>query len=221
MAERNGDLTVCQCRATQRWAELPPLVTVTRKEAGKVTQGATHRMNPGEARSRKASSHFFKATFGIRPGPAAPPEWPPPEGLDWACLTFICDPMHCTGVKNVGTQLIVVDAVAATIPFHHLDSFMSCTENHSPEPSQEQDAILLRWVDNRSHYQLLRKVIRATNSYRKGCLGLKSLFCGPKRTGGILTLVGAHILLMIIQIRRLTFDLLFVAACRLYLSYFI
>lgn len=57
---------------------------------------------------------------------------------------------------------------------------------------------------------------------RKGCLGLKSLFCGPKRTEGILTLVGAHIPVMIIQIRmRLTFDLLFVAACRLDLPYFI
>lgn len=57
---------------------------------------------------------------------------------------------------------------------------------------------------------------------RKGCLGLKSLFCGPKRTEGILTLVGAHIPVMIIQIRmRLTFDLLFVAACRLDFPYFI
>lgn len=39
---------------------------------------------------------------------------------------------------------------------------------------------------------------------RKGCLGLKSLFCGPKRKEGILTLVGAHILEMTIQIRTLT-----------------
>lgn len=116
------------------------------------------------------------------------------------------------------------DARAAPIPFHHLDSFMS--------PSLTKSFTGTLSGTGRRFY-CVGLIIEAISSCykrsqvqqtvaRKSCLGSNSLFCGPKRTGCILNLLGTHSQVMIIQIRmRLTFDLQFIAACRLDLPYFI
>lgn len=88
------------------------------------------------------------------------------------------------------------------------------------DPLRKRDAALLRGVDNRGHYRPLQKVTRATaEEKKKSCLGL---FCGPKWTECFFNKAGTRIPVTIIQIRtRLTFDLRFIAACRLDLLHFI